>query len=323
MRALAAMAYGPAEDLVMIDRPVPEAGPGQIQVRMRAVTVNPTDLRVITGDYKDLLPVNFPYVIGTDFAGTVTAVGEGVGRYKVGDEIFGQALPRDLRPATTSAKPSISTGSMAEYAVFEADTPLIACRPSSVTPETAAALAIPGMTAHALMKIAQMKAGETALVIGATGGCGTSLVPLLARHGIRVIATASSPEKSELMRRLGAEATVSHDPTDYPANLDAVFNMALFQDRIGLAAKRLRKGGKLVSIMYPPASAADLGRDDVEFHFLLDMDGVYGGMKDVADEAAKGALTIEISKAFRFEQAVDAVVTFANAKLPGKIVVSF
>ncbi|PIL21010.1 hypothetical protein P775_06480 [Puniceibacterium antarcticum] len=62
------------------------------------------------------------------------------------------------------------------------------------------------------MKVAKMKVGETALVIGATGGSGASLVSLLAQQGIRVTATASSPEKAGLMRRLGAESTFGHDP---------------------------------------------------------------------------------------------------------------
>ena len=323
MKALVALKYGAPEELMMIEHPIPEAGPGQIQLRIKAVTINPTDLRVITGGYKDLAPVNFPYVIGNDFAGTVTGVGDGVTQYEVGDEVFGQALPRDLRAATSPTKPSVSTGAMAEYAVFEADTPLIAHRPDTVLPETAAALAIAGMTARAVMKIARMKADETALVIGATGGAGTSLVSLLARQGIRVIATVGSPEKADLMRRLGAEGTVGHDPAGYPSDVDAVFNMALFEDRIGFAAKSLRTGGKLVSIMYPPASASDLGREDIEYHFMLDMDGVHGGMKDVADEAANEALDVEISKVFPFEQAREAVLAYAHAKLPRKIVVSF
>ncbi|QEW22662.1 Beta-ketoacyl-acyl-carrier-protein synthase I [Marinibacterium anthonyi] len=323
MKALAAMGYGRPEELVMIERAIPSAGRGQIQVRIKAATVNPTDLRVITGGYKAMGPVSFPYVLGNDFAGTVTQVGEDVSGYEVGDEVFGQALPRDLRAATSPTKPSVSTGSLAEYAVFEADTPLLAHRPDTVPVETAAALAISGMTARALMKIAQMRAGTSALIIGATGGSGTSLVSLLASQGIRVTATAGSPEKAEMLLRLGADATVGHDPADYPKDMDAVFNMALFQDRICHAAASLRTGGKLLSIMYPPATAADLGRDDVEYHFMLDMDGVYGGMPDVAEAASKGELTVEIGKVFLFDQAVDAVVAYAREKLPGKVVVKF
>ena len=67
----------------------------------------------------------------------------------------------------------------------------------------------------------------------------------------------------------------------------------------------------------------DLGRDDVEYHFMLDMDGVYGGMPDVAEAASKGELTVEIGEVFPFNQAVDAVVAYAREKLPGKIVVTF
>tara|TARA_R110002020_G_scaffold124352_3_gene281319 strand:+ start:1167 stop:2153 length:987 start_codon:yes stop_codon:yes gene_type:complete len=323
MKALAAMDYGRPEDLVMIEREIPSAGRGQIQVRIKAATINPTDLRVITGGYKDMLPVSFPYVLGNDFAGTVTQVGEDVTGYEVEDEVFGQALPRDLRAACSPTKPSVSTGSLAEYAVFEADTPLLAHRPDTVPVDSAAALAISGMTARALMKIAQMEAGTSALIIGATGGSGTSLVSLLANQGIRVTATASSPEKADMLLRLGAVATVGHDPADYPKDVDVVFNMALFEDRIWHAAASLRTGGKLLSIMHPAATAADLGRDDVEYHFMLDMDGVYGGMPDVAEAAGKGKLTVEIGKVFPFDHAVEAVVAYAREKLPGKIVVTF
>jgi NADPH:quinone reductase-like Zn-dependent oxidoreductase len=148
VKALAAISYGPPGNLRIIDLPIPEAGPGQIQVRIKATTINPTDLRVITGEYRDMLPVEFPYVPGNDFAGTVTAVGAGVSNYRVGDEVFGQALPRQLRAVTSPTRPSVSTGALAEYGVFEADTLLLAHRPASVTPEHAAALAISGMTAR-------------------------------------------------------------------------------------------------------------------------------------------------------------------------------
>lgn len=323
MKALAAMNYGRPEDLVMIETAIPLAGRGQIQVRIKAATINPTDLRVITGRYKDMLPVSFPYVLGNDFAGTVTEVGEGVSHYAVGDEVFGQALPRDLRAATSPTKPSVSTGALAEYAVFEADTLLLAHRPDTVPVEKAAALAISGMTARALMKIAQMSSGTSALIIGATGGSGTSLVSLLAGQGVHVTATAGSPEKAAMLLRLGAVATVGHDPADYPKDVDAVFNMALFEDRIWQAAASLKSGGKLLSIMHPAATAADLGRDDVEYHFMLDGDGVYGGMPDVAEAASKGDLTVEIGKVFPFDHAAEAVVAYAREKLPGKIVVTF
>lgn len=323
MKALAATGYGPPQDLRIIDLPTPIAGPGQIQVRIKATAINPTDLRVITGEYQDMLPVVFPYVPGNEFAGTVTATGQGVTNYRVGDEVFGQALPRQLRAVTSPTRPSISTGALAEYAVFEADTLLLAHRPASVPPEQAAALAIAGMTARAIVKIAAMKPGETALVIGATGGVGTSLLPLLSQAGVRTIATARSPEGRDLVSRLGAETVIEPGPDAYPEMVDVVFNLALFADRIAEAGRSLRPGGKMVTIMFPAATQQELGRDDVELQFMLDMDGHYGGMTDVAEAADSGILTVEIARVFPFEEAVEAVVAYATERPLGKIVVSF
>jgi NADPH:quinone reductase-like Zn-dependent oxidoreductase len=323
MRALAALGYGDPRNLAIIDLPQPTAGPGQIQVRIAAASINPTDLRVISGTYKDMLQLEFPYVPGNDFAGTVTAVGWSVTQYKVGDEVFGQALPRQLRMVASPNRPSLSTGALAEFAVFEADTPFLAHRPASVSVEQAAALAVAGMTAMAVMKIAQMKRDETALVIGATGGVGTSLLPLLAHAGVRTTATARSKEGRDLVSRLGAGETIGDDPADYPPNVDVVFNLALFSDKIGEAAKSLRPHGQLVSIIFPPATMEDLGRSDVELHVLFDAEGVYGGMQEVAEAAANGLLTAEVSEVFPFERAVDAVVAYATSKALGKIIVTF
>jgi NADPH:quinone reductase len=323
MKALAASDYGDPRELAIIDLPIPTAGPGQIQVRIAAASINPTDLRVITGAIKDMLPVEFPYIPGNDFAGTVTAIGPGVTQYKVGDEVFGQALPRQLRAITSPDRPSMSTGALAEFAVFEADTPFLTHRPASVSVEQAAALGIVGMTALNVMKIAQMKRGETALVIGATGGVGASLLPLLAHAGVRIVATARSNEGRNLVSRLGADEIVGGDPADYPRNVDVVFNLALSADQIGQAAQSLRPGGKMVTIIFPSPTTEDLGRSDVELHFMWDMAGVYGGMQDVAEAAASGALTAEVSAVFPFERAVDAMVAYATSKALGKIVVTF
>jgi NADPH:quinone reductase-like Zn-dependent oxidoreductase len=107
MRALIARRYGPPEEYEFADVPVPEPGPGQIQVRIAAVSVNPADVRLPAGDFRGAVDLPFPHIPGNDFAGTVTAVGEGAERYAVGDEIFGFATPRALRPMGSS---SLSTG---------------------------------------------------------------------------------------------------------------------------------------------------------------------------------------------------------------------
>jgi NADPH:quinone reductase-like Zn-dependent oxidoreductase len=109
MKSLIVNAYGSPKSLTVDNIVTPTAGTGQLQVRVRAASVNPADLRLMTGQLSGFLTLPFPYTPGNDFAGTITAVGEGVTAYQVGDEVFGYASPR----AMAGSRPSVGTGSMA------------------------------------------------------------------------------------------------------------------------------------------------------------------------------------------------------------------
>ncbi|MCP2164597.1 NADP-dependent oxidoreductase [Goodfellowiella coeruleoviolacea] len=320
MKALVATAYGEPEQLSIADLDLPRPGPGQIQVKIAASAINPTDIRVVAGDYREAVELEFPYVPGNEFAGTVTEVGAGVTAYRVGDEVFGQALPRQLR-LLPARRPSASTGALAEYAVFEADTPLLAHRPATVPVEQAAALPIAGMTALGVMTLAAIRPGETALVIGASGGVGTALLPLLAAAGARIVATGAATDHA-VLRELGADEVIGYDAANYPSGVDAVFDLALPHDRLSAAAAALRPGGRLVTIIYPEPPKELLGRDDVDLHYFLDADGELGGMREVAEAAERGALSVRIARRFRFEDAVRATVAYAREHNLGKVVVT-
>lgn len=322
MKALVANEYGGPDRLVVAELSVPEPGPGQIQVRIAATTVNPTDLRVITGGFKEFVDLEFPYVPGNDFAGTVTEVGPDVTQFAVGDEVFGQGLPRQLAVGAGTERPSLSTGAMAEYAVFEADTPMLAKRPDSVPPEQAAALAIGGWTAIGMMRLAEVREGETVFLIGGLGGVGTVLIPLLAKANARVIATARTTADAEALRGLGVAETVGYDPAEYPSGVDLVFNLALYADALPPAARALRPGGRLVSIVFPEPTLEQLGRDDVELHFLWDPAGEKLPMDEVGQAAADGTLVATIQRRYPLEQAVDAVVAYGARGVRGNIVVT-
>ncbi|WP_245673955.1 NADP-dependent oxidoreductase [Actinoplanes rectilineatus] len=318
MKALVATGYGQPEELVIADLPVPHPGPGQIQVRIAAATLNPTDIRAITGAFGEALRLEFPYVLGNEFAGTVTETGPGVTAYQVGDEVFGQALPRSFAGLLPGEDASLSTGALAEFAVFEAGTPALARRPSGVPPEKAAALAIAGTTALSIMDAAALKPGESVLVIGATGAVGTTVLPLLAAAGAKITATAATEDGAALVRRLGADEVIGHDPAGYPAGVDAVLNLVHFADRLPDAARALRPGGRLVSIIYPEPTPEQLGRDDVELHFIWDM----GGMNRVAEAAATGELAPVIARSYPLAEAVRAAVDYTRGHPLGKIVVT-
>ncbi|WP_035855529.1 NADP-dependent oxidoreductase [Cryptosporangium arvum] len=318
MKAVAAIRYGAPETYVVTDVPVPAAGPGQIQVRIAAASINPADVRLPSGAYRDVAPLVFPHVLGNDFAGTVTAAGPGVRDYRVGDEVFGQSVPRVLRALVSPTRPSLGTGSLAEYAVFEADTPLIAHRPAGLPADRAAAVPTVGLTVLALLGTAAVRPGETALVVGATGGVGTALVPLLAEAGARVIATAT-PADAELLRTLGADTTIGYAESEYPSGVDVAFNLTRPGDGLGATAGALRTGGRLLTITEPIAGRP---RDDVEARFVLDLDAAFGGMNEVADLVVAGRLPVTIGRRYDFADGPRACVDFARRHTTGKLVVS-
>jgi NADPH:quinone reductase-like Zn-dependent oxidoreductase len=321
MKAVVAAGYGPPEEYTVADVPVPRPGPGQIQVRIAAASINPADVRLPSGDFRDVVPLAFPHVPGNDFAGQVSEVGAGVTAYQVGEEIFGQAVPRALRAMAGATRPSLSTGSLAEYAVFEAGTPFLAHRPAGVGIEQAAALPTIGLTARALMATASVQPGETVLVVGATGGVGTAVLPLLAAARARVIATATAADAG-ILRALGAGETIGYAESGYPSGVDVAFNLTLPSDHLAGVASAVRPGGSLLTITYPVPQQEWVGRDDVRLRFVLDMDGTTGGMREVGELAASGELPATIGRRYTLGQGVQACVDFARLHTTGKLVVT-
>jgi NADPH:quinone reductase-like Zn-dependent oxidoreductase len=321
MKAVVANGYGPPEEYTVTDVPVPRPGPGQIQVRIAAASINPADVRLASGEFRDLVTVEFPHIPGNDFAGTVSETGAGVTSYQAGDEIFGMALPRVVRAMAGATRPSLSTGALAQYAVFEADTPFLAHRPPGLGVEQAAALPTTGLTARALMATARLQPGETVLVVGATGGVGTAVIPLLAAAKARVIATATAADAA-ILRELGADEIIGYPEAEYPANVDVAFNLTRPGDHLAGLARAVRPGGRLLTITFPIPEQEWLGRDDVTLHFVLDMDGESGGMREVGELAIRGELPATISRRYTLDQGAQACVDFARLHTTGKLVVT-
>jgi NADPH:quinone reductase-like Zn-dependent oxidoreductase len=321
VKAVVATDYGPPEQYVVANVPVPRPGPGQIQVRIAAASVNPADIVLPSGEFRQVTSLEFPHVPGNDFAGTVTEAGAGVTAYRPGDEIFGQSVPRALRAMVGATRPSLSTGTLAEYAVFEADTPLLTHRPASLPAEQAAALATTGLTARALMTTAKVQPGETVLVIGATGGVGTALIPLLAAARARVIATATTTD-ADLLCGLGAAQIIGFAEADYPCGADVAFNLVLPGDQLTGLARAIRPGGRLLTITYPVPQPEWTGRADVALHFVLDLDGALGGMREVGELAARGELKATIGRRYTLDEGARACADFLRLHTTGKLVVT-
>jgi NADPH2:quinone reductase len=206
MKALLSKTPGGPDTLVLEDIPQPVAGPGQVRIAVRACAVNFPDLLIIQDLYQFKPPR--PFAPGAEVAGVVDAVGEGVTNVRLGDRVL-------LSPARSG---------MAEKVVGAAGH----CWkiPDAMPFDEAAALLLTyGTSQHALKDRAQLKSGETLLVLGAAGGVGLAAVELGKSMGARIVAAASSEEKLALAREHGADEGVQYpvgplDKTDARALTD-------------------------------------------------------------------------------------------------------
>ena len=203
MKTLLCKELGPAEKLVMEDVAPVEPGPGQVAVQVKACGVNFPDTLIIEGKYQ--FKPDLPFAPGSDVAGIVTKVGEGVKRTKVGDHVLGV----------------LGWGGFAEEVV--ADEVSLIPLPPSLDFVTASGFALTYATSYyALKDRAKLQPGETLLVLGAAGGVGLAAVELGHLMGAKVIAAASSDEKLAVCRQYGADEVINYSTEDLKARLKAL-----------------------------------------------------------------------------------------------------
>ncbi|MFB9833191.1 NADP-dependent oxidoreductase [Actinoallomurus acaciae] len=329
MRAVVAEGFGPPDRLVVRRMPIPVPGPGQVQVRVRAAALNPADLRLLDGVLREQAPLTFPHVPGSDFSGTVTGLGDGVSRFAVGDEVFGLGLPRTVAPmaAIVSDPPSLTTGTMAEYAVFDADAPALAPRPAKLAAEHAAGLPMVALTALPLLRRSRLRPADTVLVVGATGGVGSAVVPLLADAGAHVIATAGEADRRHV-RALGAAEVIDHHTDDvvaetlrrHPAGIAAVVNLALPGRRLVDFARLVRRGGQILNVAFPKPDPAAFDRDDLTVETVFTT-ARHGDLAEVAARAIDGSLPAAIGRRYRLDDGPRAYRELVSEHTRGKLLV--
>jgi NADPH:quinone reductase-like Zn-dependent oxidoreductase len=210
MKAAYIEQFGGPEVVKYGDLPDPSAGPGQIVVDAIAASVNGADWKVRANHYGKAAP--FPLILGRDFSGVVSALGEGVTDLRLGDEVFGV----------------LETGREGAYAEKIAiAAAIVAKKPAALSHVNAAALALTGLTALCSVEDAlRLKSGETILIQGGAGGVAGFAIQLAKHLGARVITTASAANLSYL-RDLGADQVIDYNITDFTkvvSNCDAVFD---------------------------------------------------------------------------------------------------
>ncbi len=245
MRAAFFSRTGPADVIEVGELPTPGPAAGQVRVRVGAAALNPVDAYLRAGLVA--MPMDFPFVTGSDFAGTVDAVGPGVTTFRAGDRVWGSNQGLMGRP-----------GAFAEFVCPPVE--FVYPLPDGVPFEAAAACALTGITAHlGLFHRTDLRPGETVFVNGGTGGVGSMVVQMAKAVGAKVVTTVGSAEKADLARTLGADRVLNYKTDDVtagvleftggrgvdvyyetqpPGDLDAVVARTAFEGRVVVMAGR-------------------------------------------------------------------------------------
>jgi len=236
MRSLAIDHLGERPTLHEVPEPVP--GPGEVLVKVHAAGVNPYDVSVAAGRAGDIPGDAFPFVLGTDVAGTVAKLGDGVDAFDIGDDVYGTAVREH--------------GTFADFAVARADN--LAPMPRSLDYAHAAAVPIAAATALTAIDELAVGPGTTLLVVGATGGVGLFAIQIARMRDAHVIATARR-ETFDQVFDMGADEWLDHTRDDpvtalasvHPNGVDAILDMVSDRDQLAGYARHVRAGGRVAS----------------------------------------------------------------------------
>jgi NADPH:quinone reductase-like Zn-dependent oxidoreductase len=294
--------HGGPEVLKYGELPDPTAGPGMVVIDTVAASVNGADWKVRVGDYKQS---NFPYVLGRDFSGVISAVGDDVQDLRIGDAVFGVCEAGQ-------------EGAYAEKIAVKAA--IVAKKPDGLSHAEAAALALTGLTAlSAIEDTLRLQPGETILIQGGAGGVASFAIQLAKHIGARVITTTSAANR-EYVRRMGADEIIDYNANDFTkvvSNCDAVFDTVG-----GEVAQRsfavLKPGGRAAFIA-SGAQTPKPKRDDVT-SLRPPVGRARRHLERIAELFQAGAIRPPEIKLYRLSEAADAHRLSESRHFRGKLV---
>jgi NADPH2:quinone reductase len=323
MKAILCKQFGPPETLVFEELPSPRPGPGEVVVSVKAASVNFPDVLIIQNKYQFKPPL--PFSPGSELAGVVKEVGEGVQAFRPGDKVI----------------------AFTTYGAFAEEVKTDAARllplPGGMDfPSGAAFLLTYGTSDHALRDRAALKAGETLLVLGAAGGVGLAAVEIGKALGARVIACASTDDKLAVCKEHGADATINYATEDLRERIKALTGgdgVDVVYDAVGgtyteAAFRSIAWRGRLLVVGF---AAGDIPKLALNLALLKGaaVVGVFWGdfarrePKQFAESVRQlgalhreGKLRPHVSQTLPLAQAAEALKLMAARKVKGKLVLT-
>ncbi|MFN3230558.1 MAG: NADPH:quinone oxidoreductase family protein [Alphaproteobacteria bacterium] len=323
MKAFLCREHGDLNQLVLEDIDTPEPGPGEVQIRVRACGINFADSLMVGGTYQ--ATPQLPFVPGTEIAGEITALGEGVSDFDVGDLVMG--LP--------------GRGGYGEYLTTNASR--VVPVPESLSVEQAASFAITYGTSHvALAYRARLQKGETLVVHGAAGGTGLSAVEVGVAMGATVIATAGGPEKLKIPKAAGATHLIDYRAEDIRTRVkeltggkgaDVIFD-PVGGDVFDASLRCIAFEGRILVIGFAGGETQQIKSN----HVLVKNVDIIGVNRPAYDQyrpdlvrqsnetligwLAEGKIKPLVSKTIPLEDAVNGLRAVINRKTTGKVVIT-
>jgi len=321
MKAVLCTHFGTPDDLELADIPEPKPGPGEAVIDVKAAALNFFDLLIIAGKYQHKPP--FPFSPAAEFAGIVESVGAGVRDFAPGDRVIGWT-------GWGAAREKIAAGAAHLVKL-----------PQNLDFERGAGLTVTyATTLYGLRERGELKAGETLVVLGASGGVGLAAIEIGKIMGARVIACASSDEKLAFAKAHGADETVnyaSEDLRDALKRLGGARGIDVVYDPVGgrYAEPALRSLGWESRYLVVGFAAGDIPKIPLNLVLLksCDIRGVLWGawtmrdpkgqaalMKEIAAWCAEGKLSAHVHAAYPLSETAAALKAIAERKVMGKIV---
>ncbi len=330
MKAFVLDHYGKNQVVRSAEMPTPQLRDDDVLVQIHAASVNPLDLRIRDGKLKLILRYRLPLILGNDLAGVVVRVGSKVRRFKPGDAVYARADTE--RIGTFAEVISISEGAGAN-------------KPKTLGMEEAASIPLVGLTAwQALVERANLQAGQKILVHAGSGGVGAFAIQL-AKHLGATVATTTSAENLDWVKRLGADIVIDYRKEtfetilrDYDVVLDTQGGAVLDK-----SLRVLKPGGKVVSIAGPPDPqfAKDIGsswilrlamrllswrirrsagRHHVSYSFLF-MRPSGNQLRHIGSLIDSGSIRPVVDRVFPFESTSEALAYVETGRAKGKVII--
>ena len=314
MRAVGITEFGGPEALEIVELPEPEAGPGEVRIRVHAAAVNPTDTLLRDGSRAEMLrDVPPPHVPGMDAAGVVDQIGSGVQTgLQVGDPVMAVVLPRAQH------------GAYAELVVVPAESVVRA--PAGASHAEAASLLMNALTVRAALDALDLRPGQLLAVTGAAGAVGGFAVQLGKADGLQVVADAA-PQDEKLVTELGADTVLPRGDDFgarvrevFPAGADGLVDAALLNEH---AIPAVRDGGRIATVRGYRGPEAEVR--GITFHPVMVRDYAREQAKldRLREQAEAGQVTLRVARVFPADQAPEAHRAIEAGGVRGRLILEF